>query len=54
MPLPSILVLSFPSKLGDLGQVFEPLGVFSVLMCKTEKIISAVPTLQGYSKDQLE
>lgn len=44
----SILVLSFINKLGDLGQVFEPLGAFSFLMCTTEIIISAFPTLQDY------
>lgn len=27
-------MLSSPNKLGDLGQVFEPLGVVSILMCK--------------------
>ena len=50
---PLILVLFFTNKLGDLGQVFEPLSVFSLLTCGTEIIISAFPTLQDYSKDQI-
>lgn len=48
-----ILVLPFTNKLGDLGQVFEPLGAFCLLMCTTEIIVSAFPSLQDYSKDQI-
>lgn len=51
--LPPILAPFFTNKSGDLGQVFEPLSVFSLLMCGTVIIISAFPTLQDYSKDQI-
>lgn len=52
-PCGSILALSFSNKLGDLGRVFESLRAFGFLMCTTEIIISAFPTLQDYSKDQI-